>query len=660
MKKTYTMSNRVCFVISGLFLFTVLAAASPEAAQLQENGDGTGYSSEKIDEKNDATLGEGSFYIGFRWIEGDDFSRLAEYEDDESSVALGIELETFPLPHRYFIHGEYLAQDDYYGDIGYAYRDIILVRDMVIGLHHNLDHYSYLLSGEPGLRYDERSDGEANHVDFMKNDLFLRLKAPDYPLHTFMKHRYVEREGLIQERFLLGYFGNLNKISQSRNIDWKSDDLALGVNSHLGPVEVEYAHNRFEFDPGAGSMLYDFDPSGRPPDTYPHHVIPETESYGNSLKLHTSYTGQIVAAATLSNEESTNNYSGAESDAWKGAFDLQWIPDPVVSMFFKYRHLEQNKENPERTTLSGSRSRVSYEVRSPVSTEKDLFSLSARYRPLERLTVNGNYEFEMRKRTEVDEWAVLPEDTDIHRISLTARARFMSTLKLKAEYTYQYSDNPAYNIEPDHSSRIRLNATYTPVSWITTLLDYKVSISRRDDLLYLNGNSLVEGGERDGKTDNALGSVSFTLSPGTYLTASWAYSRWKIEQDTAYSMWNAAGTGVTALPYYDRDAPYTDDAHILALSLHTKLRKDLKLKAGLSHTIAESEYLPSPSYLTTFTSKETTETVVTLELAKKLLDDWEVGLQCKAGFFDDEYSSQILDHQDGEFYVTLLTLKRYF
>lgn len=616
---------------------------------------------ETTDESQAAYQGEGSIYLGFRLVDVDYFSGAGEYEYDESSPTIGLQLETFPLPHRYFIQGDYLGTQDYYGDFGYAYGDLFQFRDQLIGLHHNLDHYDYQRPGEPpGITYEDLSIGDENFIDFMRNDLFLRLKTPDFPLHTFIEHRYVEREGSIQERFLNGYFGSLDKIAQSREIDWESNDLTLGINSHLGPVELEYAYNKFEFNPGAGSIMYDFFPAGRPPDIYPHNVIPETESYGNTLKLHTSYTGQIVATATLGNEESTNNYSGAESDAWRGAFDLQWMPDPAIGMFFRYRHLETDKENPRHTILNGQNSRTTYEVRPPISTEKDLFSLSARYRVLKKLTLKGNYQYELRERSEVEEWFVLPEDSDIHRVNLSAWSRPRSDLKLKAVYEYQYCDNPAYNIVPDHSNKIRLNASYTPTSRLTALLDYSLTFTNRDDLLYVNGTTVVESGERDGRTDHGLGSVSYLLTRDTSVTASWAYNRWKTEQDTAYSRWNTAGTSVTELPYYDLGAPYTDEAHTFALSLYSKLTKTLKLKTGLSYTMAESEYLPTPSYLTVFQTKETTETIAVIELIQKFLEDWEVGLKCKAGFFDDEYSGGYADPQDNELYLTLLTLKRYF
>lgn len=642
MKKMIQLTRLVGFLAVMGFIFAYPAAAEQE--DMSSHSDG------------------GSISLGFHWYDADILHRSAPYEDDEEfTPVLEVDFANYPLPHRYTLRGEYFGSNDYYGEFNYSYSDIFMVRNLLRGVHHNLDHYNYDFHGDPpSVTYADRNMGDEYHLDFLKNDLYLRAKAPNYPFHTFLKHNYVSRKGSIQERFLIGYFGSIDKTSETREIDWQANDLTIGVNSHLGPVEAEYAYNMFEFDPGNNAVLYDFYRSGRPPDTYPHNVIAETESYGNTLKLHTTYTGQIVASATLSNEERTNNYSGAEADAWKGAFDFQWALDPTLSLFFRYRHLTMDKENPESTVLVGARSRVSYKVRKPVSYDKDLIAIFARYRPLSNLTVNGSYEFEKIERDEIDEWILLPESTDVHRVKLTARAKLMPTLKLKGTYQYQHYVDPAYNKNPDHFNKLMVNASYVPNEKIVALFDYSLTLTQRDDLLYHNGSDLVEGGERDGQTDRLLASVTYLLTSKTSLTASWAYNRWKTEQDTAYSQWDAARPGsTTTVPYYDYGAQYTDDVHTFALTLHTKLRRDLKLNAGLSYLMAESEYEPNPSYLTVFTSKESTETVAKIELMQQVTENWEVGLKCKAGLYDDDYNNSAFD-QDDEFYSTTLILKRYF
>lgn len=648
----------------------VIALASPVQAENQ-NMENAGAQNSTLSAQHEKELptfkGFGWVFAGFRYVDGDELSRVSEYEDEESTVTLGIEGIACPLPHRYHIHSEYLGESNYYGDLGYAYRDLLLFRDIFDGVHHNLDHYHYLYPNTQGASYVDRSVADENYIDFYKNDLLLRLKAPDYPFHVFFKNKYVGREGGIEERFWTGSVLNMIKTSQTRTIDWDSQEITLGLNSHLGPVEIEYAYAQADFDPGTDNVLYDhyaFSPVfRRPADIYPHNVIPETESFANSLKFHSSYTGQIVASATFSNTSNKNTYSGTEAENWKAAFDLRWIPDPAVSFFLKYRHNELDKDNPDEVVVKGLIYSETNPVRPLISTRSDLVSLSARYRPLTMLTLIGKYEFELRDRSDVEEWMVLPDSSEVHRINLTAHARPVSELKLKGIYDYITYSDPAYNTEPDDTNKLRFNATYTPLTWLTALFDYTFTLTNRDHIRYYDAieSELYEQGERDGRRDHVLTSLSFVLSPEATVTTSWDYNRWKIEQDLVHSFRNTAGT-----PYYDLGVPYEDESNAWTLSLYYQLRKDLSLTADIAYIKARGDYQSGvvaddgETSLDTFSNVEYEETLITAELAKKILEDWEVGLKVHCGFYEDDLKNTGPDYQDGELYITTLTLKRYF
>lgn len=656
-KLAYTLS----WLGLGLFM-TASALAEPIDISAEEN---QGVTQSAAGDELPHYTGEGAVYFGFRWVDIDDSNRGAEYEEDESSLLLGIDGLACPLPHRYHMNVEYFGEHNYFSDVGYAYRDLLLFRNITVGVHHNLDNYSYQYPGSPPLLvYEERNPGLEPYIDFLKNELFMRGKAPDYPMHIFLEHRFVGREGTLQERFLNSRIGSVVKTSESRDINWESQTVSLGANSHLGPMEIEYIHDISEFDPGPGSILYDFYPQwvfGRPADVYPHNVVPETESYGNSLKLHTSYTGRIVASATLGNATNTNNYSGAETDAWKAAMDIRWLPDPIFGLFLKYRHRELDKETPAQTTLIGRTHRLTYSVRPAVSTRKDIFSLSGRYRPLTRLTLIGNYEFEKRQRSDVDAWELLPENSEIHTVNVTANARPLTNLKLKGVFEYRHYENPAYNTEPDDQNGIRLNAAYTPVPWLTALLDYNLILARRDNLHYLSSTrQVLDEGERDGRTDRFLGSLSFAFSPKASLTATWSYYRWDVDQDLADNPWVNSGG-----PDNGRSVPYTDKSNTFGLSLFYIFRENLTFTSDLTYTKAEGDFAEQNSSgvfssLASLSSMETTETAVSLEVARKVLQNWELGLKFYADFYDDEFSNISKDHQDGELYVTTFSIKRYF
>ena len=48
-----------------------------------------------------------------------------------------------PLPHRFSLESYYLNQKDYFGEMNYAYRDVVLFNMYTREMYHNLDHFSF-------------------------------------------------------------------------------------------------------------------------------------------------------------------------------------------------------------------------------------------------------------------------------------------------------------------------------------------------------------------------------------------------------------------------------------------------------------------------------------------------------------------------------------
>lgn len=608
---------------------------------------------------------EGGYFLGYRWFSSKDSLQAGEYVYPHSSLTFGLDYLACPLPYRYHVNAEFLSGHDFYSDAGFAYGDLILFRDILVGVHHNLHHVDYGFPGEAGLAYSERNSGDDYYLDFVSNLLSLRLKAPDFPFHTFLSHRHIERSGKVQQRFLLGDFGQLDKVSESRDIDWQSNALKLGANSHVGPVEIEYAYDRAGFRPGPGNILYDSYPASinfaRPADIYPHDVVPETEASGHSLKLHSSYTGSIVAAATFSNLFQKNNYSLTESTTRKGALDFSWIPDPMVGLFFKYRHKNVDMDTPGAVTLAGLTNTLNYPVRNGLSYDKDVFSLSTRYRPLGILSLFANYEFSHLQRKDVTEWPGLPGYSNIHTVQLAAHARPLAAVKMKASYEYKNHSRPEYNSTPDNSNRLRLTTTYAPAPGTNLYLEYILALTERNGLRYLNNDPalLLELGERSGRRDQFLASLSQELSPRVSLAASWFYQRRRVEQDLAYGKWLNGGGD---LPYIDSAVPYTDEANSFSLALHWLPREDLSVSADATYTVSEGTtgyrdvVGDAPFALSSFSALKASETAFSLDIAKRLSKEWELGLRSYMSIHND----RVHDFLDGNVFTATFRIKRYF
>ncbi len=608
----------------------------------------------------------GDFFLGYRWPSETDALQAAEYVDPHSSLTFGLDLLSCPLPYRYHLNTEFLSQHDFYGDAGFAYKDLVLFRDILVGVHHNLHHLDFRHVGEPPeLTYADRDPDDLYYTDLTSNLLSLRFKAPDFPFHTFINDRYVSQEGRIQQRFLLGNFSQLDKTTVSRDIDWESNDVMLGANSHLGPMEMEYAYDRAKFQPGANNILYDTYPDStvRAGDVYPHSVVPETESSAHSVKLHSSYTGGLVTSATLGNLFQKNNYSQTESTTWKGAFDCSWINKPNVGLFFKYRHRNVDMDAPATVTLAGLANTLHYPVREAVSYSNDTFSLTSRYRLWPGLSLLGAYDFSYLERKNVAEWPVLPGQTKIHTLTFAADGRPLDKVKVKASYEFKKYENPDYNNTPDQTGKLKLTTTYTPSPGLNLSLYYLLAVTERDSLSYLNNSPLVllEFGERDGRNDQILASVTKSLSSITSLTASWFYQRFAVTQSLAFGRRLIDGTGGD-LPFIDPEVPNTDESNSFSLALNTTPLPGLSLSVDVTHTIFEGNtgyddiVGNAPFALASFSALKANETAFSVYLAKKLPQNLEVGLRSYLGLYDDRAYGVL----DGKELTTICTVKRYF
>ncbi len=612
---------------------------------------------------------EGFFSFGYSWRQSGDPSTQGEHESLSSSPVGALWLDSFPLPHRYHLNFDYRGEDDFYGDAGYAYRDLVLFRDILRSAPHNQSALPWSYPGSPPfLLYTDLSGEETLQSDLFHNQLSLRLKAPDFPFHLFLHHRYLEKSGEMQQRFLLGSFSSFDLTSERRRLDWQSHALTLGANSHLGPLEVEYTNTLSRFDTGNDGALHAFYPQpypgGRPADVYPHNVLPETESFANSLKTHTSYTGSLVASASLSGESTRNNYSGARSFLWHTAGDLQWLPMPELGVFLRYRHRELDFDQPTLVTLTGLAGSTSYASRAAPDSQRDSFSLSARYRPLRRLTLVPEYRFSRLNRQNAEEWNTLAGRTDQHLLLLTTTARPMDSLQLKAVIEGVLVDGPGTNTEADRTGRLRLSSTYALSPHWTLLFDYGMNAARRDDLRYAYGTSAttIDGGDRSTRSDRFLATVSWLCTEKTSLTATGAYLRGEVDQDLFYASNNTSG-GAASPPHADANVSLLDETFFVSLGLQTELAREMGLELELSHTSSTGDFQPGlslalePVSLASFSTASVRETTLGANLTKKIATDWQLGLRLLAGSIDDD---TVDSGHDGFLAATTMSIRRRF
>ena len=551
-----------------------------------------------------------------------------------------------------------LNEKDFFKSLDYSFSDIVVFNATSRKLFHNLDHLSFGLSDgsydSGNLIFTHNDPNDLYGTENEMNTFFLRLKTPDFPFHVYAEARSIEKEGLVQQRFLTGYFTTpLTKFSESREIDWKTREAKVGANSHLGPVEVDFSHTEKRFEALGEKVLYDSYPAaaGRALDTYPHNLVPDLESSSDTVKIHTSHTGRIVAAGTYTTGEKENRDSGARADYWNAAGDLTITPVKNLAIFFKYRHYDLTAENPDTVTITGLNpvNTYTYNVRDSISSQKDIMTGTIRYRTTDRLTLKGDYSVEKIQREVGTAWEVAPETTK-STTKLGATYRVMRKLTAKAEYSHTEIDDPAYNFDPDKSDTAKVSFTWTPTQTISALVSYSGVREKREDMEW-EGTSPVVGGERETSRDQALGSVTVLVGKRSSVTTTYAYFRNQVDDTISYH----DGTGAVVLE--PGLVPYDDVAHVGSILLTHALTDAITITAEASRSYSRGSFrnsgaVPDTTGIAEFSDLKVVEDICAAGVEIAFAKD--IGTEFRYQY--REYNDKVDSSNDGTTQIVLATM----
>jgi hypothetical protein len=587
---------------------------------------------------------EGFVGPAYNWVDSQGSTRAAEYDYLKSSFGGDVHVEYDPLPQRFSVETHYLNQKDYFGEMDYAYRDVVLFNFLARGVYHNLDHLTFgpddLTTPSPSF-----TDLDPNAEYALENALrrgFIRFKTPDFPFHIYADATTIDRTGTIQQRFLRGFTGGLDKVSQSRDINWGSQDVRVGLNSHLGPVEVDYNHAEKKFTArGSDKVLYDVYPLF----TAPHNEVPNLTSSTDTIKLHSSYTGRVVAAAAYSSGERKNKDSGAKAEFRDAAGDLTLTPVAGLALVVKYRHYDLSVNNPDTVAVPGIGGIVA--VRDSISSKRDIVSGVARYRVTDRLTAKGEYAVDSIDRnigTGPDAWDVAHRTTKATS-KLGLYYRMMSKLALRADYSAAQVENPAYPDDPDRINAGTLGVTWTPVQRLIAFASFGEVQEKRNML-----TAPLAGGGRKTTRDQALGSVTFLVGNRSSITASYFYYKNKTNQTLTFQ--DDAGNFLL-----DWSAPYNDTAEVFSLAASQALAEGVMVTADASRSYSKGNFrvdgsVPGTTGIDTLSDLKVVEDIITagLEVQFNKNTGGEFRYQYR------KYDDKINNTQDGRVNTAMTTL----
>ena len=385
--------NKLIVIVTVLMFW-----ASPVVAQQATTGS---KAAETIDFTGLGVPFEGKFSLGYRSITDTGSTTAGEYEYLKSGPMGSLDMEWDPLPHRFVIESTFLSTKDYYDELDYAYKDIVLFNGYTRETFHNLNHYQFGADDPltPSPSFTDLNPDDLYGISNQFRRAFLRLKTPDFPFHAYAEVRTVDREGTIQQRYLRELSGGLAKVSKTRTIDWNTEELRVGANSHLGPIEVDYSHTEKKFEVLEEKVLSDTYTTGLTTFSVPHNEVPDLKSSWDTLKLHTTYSGKVVLAGTYSSGDRKNEDSSASAKFTNTAGDLTFMPVTSTLFVLKYRHYDLDLTDPATVDNFTSAVATPVAVRVPLSSSRDVVTGSLRYRVTDSLTVKGEYGTDTTDRT---------------------------------------------------------------------------------------------------------------------------------------------------------------------------------------------------------------------------------------------------------------------
>jgi predicted porin len=596
---------------------------------------------------------EFSLYVGYRFT-GISGAEIAEdYEFINDSVVFGGDARIFEFPHRAHLNFEELNRKDYFGELRYAYKDLVLFRWISTSLFHNLENIKLLDLGSAGSApdVDVRDHGEDYGISSALNRVFIRLKYPDYAAHVFVDYYSIMKDGTRQQRSLLGsgWFNNVVRTSQEREVDLNTDIYTIGANSHLGLIEAEYSHTEKRLNvEGDRIFLSSYTNSPRPAGIYPHNLTPEFEGSTDTIKLHTSYTGRLVASATFSIRERTNKnnrFSGATADYFVGSGSVTWIPATNLTFFLNYKHLGIDVDNTGTSITAGAKPSI--------ESATDTVKLVGRYRPIKGLTARIKYLFEDKRRENNRAWG-LRSDTAKNAVTVSADLDLPKNIDLEAEYTYTHIEDPAYNTEPDDANEGSIAVTWVPVPRFRAFARYNKTLENRDVLIF-TGTSNARNREVD--RDHIMGSGTLMINDKFSVSASYTYMSSEVEQDIVYQ--DATATNVV-----DSGAEYEESSSVYSLDAYLSPMERLGLHGGITHTLNRGTFSPSstdllqPVSVSEFGDYKFSETVFSASGNYRIGRGVSVSVEYKYSDLDEAMDNPHDNIEDGDVQIVMLKLAK--
>lgn len=560
--------------------------------------------------------------LGYSFLSSDGHAGHAmEYGFLESSRSGGLFYRHMEKDSNLELDGFYLNEHDYRGTLLLDYRGDYRLNLGTESLYHNLDHETLFSpdfqtgrSDAPTLAdYRAIQDPMRSYgVSVVQDRADFRYRLHNYPMHLNLGYWSFLKEGTIQQRFADASFeGPLNTVrAEARAVDQQVRQGRIGLDAHLGPVDVIYDFTVRSFEDKLPTPVANYearnDIHGLPEQLgglQQHNDNPDSRFMSHTVKVHSSIDGGLVAGASysLARRENLSRLSAvtgarhAKVYLQNAAGDFVYTPDREYTFSLKFRRQEQDQSRaPLFSTNFADPAQV---VKPPLETTKNIVIATAAYKPRLDLSLVGEYRGEfLRRHNNISDlpspttWA-LPESTATHTGTLAVYYRPVKGLRSSGHYTYSKTDNPSYGSQAKERHEGKLIGTYTRSNrWGLTahvVLRHEDNNEVERFLINFPFDPLVytpyPNTSRHKRSENSSVGVWYVPLPKLTVGGNYSYLRTKIDQDVLFT---------TVFDGSEAASRYVSRSHVYGVNGSYSFNEKCDLSLSLQQIRSDSSFQP--------------------------------------------------------------------
>lgn len=647
---------------------------------------------------SDPTLRSSRISLGYRAVDvQDQAGRAAQYTLFDSGATVATEIKYLNPSLRFMIEGEYLNDSDYLLETDLDYRGLVRLHASTEKLYHHLDYISYdrpdavgTTLSEEGLEqveilFSDRSPGETAGLEVGIDKVNLRTKLPVYPVHLNLGYWRLQRSGHKQLRYLNEDCTACHLESKRQQVDRVTEEVTLGLDAHVGYVNVAVEQVFREFRNRESVPFDSFGAIGEDGDNYraagdyQHDATPDSRLTATTFKASTSPSGGFNAAAgyTLGKTENLSRLADvspvkAETDFHKASADLTLTPRPEVTLNFRYRMLDQESSSPAQLLVGGLPGDGVVATRQNMDLTRAGYFGKLSWRPVRLLTLMGEFEHRDIHRDRTGDFVdpdnlfydplwELPEDERINRfrVSLIARPLGDPRLKFNSWYEFQTSDAPAYGASLEERHRLYAGVAWNPSTRFGATTSIRLTDGHNDNFVRSGWNTSLD---RRQKQEDFTAGFWTQLTDNVNANLYYGFLRSDLRQDLTYGKGSDDDNSL-----FDTNVDYRQRVHTLTFSTNWQLREQLR-------ALFEARYIRSRSYFNPGFLPENLPNVGPVDAADlRSLSELEIvqmglglglewalaeGWSCSARFSHDDYEDRNTSNFDGAAQVYMLSIAR--